>query len=519
MTEKIVFWNGNLLTMNSKNRRAEALAISKGKIVAVGPNEDLRRLYGEEWRFIDLQGRTVLPGFIDSHVHFMATAITATGINLAETRSVGEILVKVEEKAKETPPGEWIFGYFITHLSDRGMPTRVDLDQISKRHPVRLMHRNGHLCSLNTRAIEILKIPGNLEGVEKESGEVTGVIRDPAIQVLSHPDHSLTEEMRMEALRFASQVALQRGVTTLHALDGGARNPGAIPYLLGVKNDFPVKLVLYDQTMKVKEPLGLGLPRIGGCISADGAFESHTAALFEPYADEPDNYGTLTYNQRKMSDFILKAHQAGLQIAVHCEGDRAVEQVLFGYERALRFSPRKDHRHRIEHFEIPTERQIERTARAGILAGMQPAFLPVFFFRDGVERYEIFLGWSRLKRIHPYRTMLSASVLMAGGSDSPVTEIAPLLGIEAAVTHPHSEERLSVLEAIELFTINGARFAFEEDQKGSIEIGKAADLVILSEDPCSVEPEKIGRIPIKMTIVDGKVAFKSEGEGNNKKME
>jgi predicted amidohydrolase YtcJ len=513
MTDKIVLWNANLLTMDSENRRAEALAISNGKIVATGPNEAIRRLYGEEWKFTDLQGRTVLPGFIDSHVHFMATAITAIGINLAEVRSIDEILVKVKEKAKETPPGEWIFGYFITHLPDRGMPTRVDLDRISARHPVRLMHRNGHLCSLNTRAIEILKIPVNLEGVEKESGEVTGIIRDPAIQALSHPGHSLTKEMTMEALRFTSQSALQRGVTTLHALDGGARNPGAIPFLLGVKDDLPVKLVLYDQTMKVKEPLGFGLPRIGGCISADGAFESHTAALFEPYADEPDNYGTLTYTQRKMSDFILKAHQAGLQIAVHCEGDRAVEQVLFGYERALRFSPRKNHRHRIEHFEIPTERQIERAARAGILAGMQPAFLPVFFFRNGVERYENFLGRSRLKGIHPYRTMLSAGVLMAGGSDSPVTEINPLFGIESATNHFHSEERLPVLEAIKLFTINGARFAFEEDQKGSIETGKAADLVVLSEDPCSVASERIGSIPIEMTIVDGKIAFKREGKG------
>jgi predicted amidohydrolase YtcJ len=216
-----------------------------------------------------------------------------------------------------------------------------------------------------------------------------------------------------------------------------------------------------------------------------------------------------------MSDFILKAHQAGLQIAVHCEGDRAVEQVLSGYERALRFSPRKNHRHRIEHFEIPTERQIERTARAGVLAGMQPSFLPVFFFRNGVERYDIFLGRSRLKRIHPYRTMLSAGVLMAGGSDSPVTEINPLFGIEAAANHFHSEERLPVVEAIKLFTINGARFAFEEDQKGSIEIGKAADLVVLSEDPCSVASERIGSIPIEMTLVDGKIAFKRGAMSKN----
>jgi predicted amidohydrolase YtcJ len=265
--------------------------------------------------------------------------------------------------------------------------------------------------------------------------------------------------------------------------------------------------------MEIEESLDLGLPQIGGCICADGAFESHTAALFEPYADEPDNYGTLTYTQQEMSDFILRANQAGLQIAIHCEGDRAIEQVLYAYEGALRRFPRKDHRHRIEHFEVPTENQIERAARHGILAAMQPAFLPAFFFRDGVERYEAFLGRPRLRMIHPYRTMLSHGIVLAGGSDSPVTRIDPLSGIEAAATHPHSEERLQVTDAIKMFTVNGARFGFEEDQKGSIETGKAADLVVLSEDPCLVPPERIGKISVEMTLVDGKVAFKGKHTG------
>ncbi len=510
MDDRVVFWNGNIITMDAEGRKAEALEIVNGKISRVGTNLEIRKQYGEGWKSIDLQGKVVLPGFIDSHVHFMATAFTATGIDLSETRSIEEVLANVEEKARQTPPGNWVLGYFITHLSDRGMPTRFDLDRISTDHPIRLTHRNGHLCSLNTKALEVLNVRPDLEGVERVSGDVTGVIRDPAIQVLPHPGLSLTDEMRLEALKLASLSTLARGVTTVHALDGGPRNPGAIAFLLKLKKDLPIKLVPYYQTMEIKEPLDLGLPRIGGCICADGAFESHTAALFEPYADEPDNYGTLTYTQQEMSDFILRAHEAGLQVAIHCEADRAIEQVLYAYEKALRHFPRKDHRHRIEHFEVPTENQIERVARSGILTGMQPAFLPAFFFRNGVERYDAFLGRSRLRRIHPYRTMLSYGIFMAGGSDSPVTKIDPLLGIEAAVNHPHSEERLPVLEAVKLFTINGARFAFEEDQKGSIESGKAADLVILSEDPCSAPVEKIGRISIEMTLVDGKISFKKE---------
>ena len=505
MTQNLLLWNGNVITMDDDHPRAEALLITDGRITAVGSSEEVRRLKGEGWESIDLHGKTVLPGFIDTHVHLMATASVSAGIDLSEARSVEEVLEKVDERVQTTPPGEWILGYFITHLSDRGMPTRYDLDRVSKNHPIRLAHRNGHLHSLNTRAIEILRVSSDLEGVEKMSGEITGVIRDPAVQSLPHPGAHLGEHERRKALEVASQSILKKGVTTLHALDGGPRNPGAIPFLLSMEKQLPIKVVLYNQTMVAEEVLGLGLPRIGGCISLDGAFESHTAALFEPYADEPDNYGTLNFTQEQISDFVLEAHQAGLQAAFHCEADRAIEQVLYAYERALRLFPRKDHRHRIEHFELPTESQMERVARAGILAAMQPSFLPAFFFRGGVERYERFLGRARLKRIHPYRTMLSSGILIAGGSDSPVTRIDPLLGIEAAATHPHADERLTVLEAIKMFTINAAKFAFEEDQKGSIEPGKAADLVVLSEDPFAVDPERIGKISVLMTLVDGKM--------------
>jgi predicted amidohydrolase YtcJ len=507
MSDPIILWNGNIFTLNPYSPQAEALVVADGKIIKVGSNKEIRRLFGDQWKSVDLQGKTVLPGFIDSHVHLMATVITAVGVDLSEAKSIEEILAKVEERVRATPRGEWVFGYFITHLSDRNMPTRFDLDRVSIDHPIRLTHRNGHLCSMNTKALDVLHVPGDLDGIEKESGELTGVVRDPAIQVLPHPGFGMREESKREALKLASLRAAKKGVTTLHALDGGKRNTGAIQYLRSVEEDLAVKLILYNQTMEIKEVLDSGLPRIGGCICADGAFESHTAALFEPYEDEPDNYGTLTYTQKEMSDFILQAHRHGFQVAIHCEGDRAIEQVLFSYESALRRFGRNDHRHRIEHFEIPTENQLERAAKAGIVAGMQPAFLPFFFFRDGVERYEAFLGKARVKRIHPYRTMLSHGILMTGGSDSPVTKIDPLLGISAAVNHPHSDERLPVLEAIKLFTINGAKSAFEENEKGSIEAGKAADLVVLSEDPISVHPDKIETISVEMTLVNGEVVF------------
>jgi predicted amidohydrolase YtcJ len=510
MNHNLILWNGKIHTLDPAGTRAEALAVKDGKILRVGKNQEIEGLPGEGWERIDLQGKTVLPGFIDSHVHLTATASTAIGINLADVRSVGEVLAKVDARVKTTPPGEWIHGYFITHLSDRAMPTRYDLDRVSSGRPVQLFHRDGHLCSVNTKAFEILRVPTDREGVEMVSGEPTGVVRDPAILSLPRPDVAMSEEAKTEALRLATGRALERGVTTIHSLDGGPRRQGVTALILKVRDQLSVKIVSYHQSMDVQESLDLGLPRIGGCIAADGAFEAHTAALLEPYADEPDHYGALTYSQEEMNDFAGKANRAGLQIAVHCEGDRAVEQVLFAYEKALREFPRRNHRHRIEHFEIPTENQIERVAKAGIVAGMQPAFLPAFFYRGGTERYESFLGWARLKWIHPYRTLLDQGVLVAGGSDSPVTEINPLAGIQAAATHPHSEQRATVLEAIEMFTTSGAAFAFEEDRKGSIELGKAADLVILSEDPFGMAPEKIGDITIEMTLVDGEIAFRKQ---------
>ena len=242
---------------------------------------------------------------------------------------------------------------------------------------------------------------------------------------------------------------------------------------------------------------------MGGCICSDGAFEAHTAALFEPYADEPDNYGELTYSQATMDKFILEANRAGLQIAVHCESERSIEQVLWALEKALRDFPRTDHRHRIEHLELPTYNQIERMAKAGIMTGMQPAFIPAFIGQQNMELYQTLLGSVRLNRVHPYRTILDHGIPICGGSDSPVTPYDPLAGIQAAVSHPNVDERVTLHEAIEMFTTTAAWSAFEEKEKGTIEPGKLADLVVLSADPFAVDPSQIVGININRVFVGG----------------
>jgi predicted amidohydrolase YtcJ len=255
--------------------------------------------------------------------------------------------------------------------------------------------------------------------------------------------------------------------------------------------------------MELSEVQELDLPRVGGCICADGAFEAHTAALFEPYADEPDNYGELTYSQATMDRFILEANRAGLQIAVHCESERSIEQVLWAMEKALRDFPRTDHRHRIEHLELPTYNQIDRMARAGIMTGMQPAFIPAFIGQQDMAFYAALLGSARLNRVHPYRTILDHDIAICGGSDSPVTPYGPLAGIQAAVSHPNANERVTVHEALKMFTTAAAWSGFEEKEKGTIKPGKLADLVVLGADPFAVDASQIGGIDIIRVFVGG----------------
>ena len=512
----IAFWNGKVLTMDPADRKAEALTVVDGRISHVGTDREVLERMGEDWESIDLQGKTILPGLIDTHVHFMQSGCAAMGIDLSAVKNIDEILQDVRDKAKDTPEGDWVQGYFLNELDieDQRMPTRQDLDKTCTTHPVQLLHATFHMCSFNTKALELLNLPRDVDGVDQASGDLTGVVRDPAILTIVHPAMArhIPAEKKQVALQMASQMALRRGVTTLHALDGGFLGPGDTAVILRFKDELPVRIVVYNQSMDVEETVNLGLPRIGGCICADGAFEAHTAALFEPYADEPDNYGAMTYTKEEMTAFILKAHRAGLQIAVHCEADRSIEQVLSAYEKAQRENHREDHRHRIEHFELPTENQIERVARGGVMAAMQPAFLPAFIGKR-MEKYEVFLGEPRLKWVHPYRTILDHGILIAGGSDSPVTPCDPLRGIQAAVDHPNPGQRVSPREAIAMFTISGAKIAFEEEEKGSLEPGKSADLVVLSEDPCVVRPDRIGEIGVDMTMVGGKIVFRGNTAG------
>jgi hypothetical protein len=491
MTDRQVFVNADVITMDAADRRARALAWENGRLVRVGSDDEVKDLIEAGWPHRDLGGRAVLPGFIDTHQHLMHTGLAATAAQLQDAVDLDDLLDRLRDHAARTDPGDWVRGSNLNEqtLAEKRMPTKEDLDRVTTDRPVCVLHATVHMASFNTRGLELVQPPLDLDGLDLENNRPTGVVRDPGILTHVHPALSrlMPDHVRSGALDAAARMALSQGITTVHALDGGDLGPGDTRRILDHQDRLPVRVVCYNQSMDLSEVRDLGLPRVGGCICSDGAFEAHTAAMFEPYADQPDNYGALTYTQEVMDRFIMDAHRQGLQIAVHCEADRSIEQVLWAMEKAIRAHPRDDHRHRIEHLELPTFNQLDRMAAAGIMTGMQPAFIPAFIGSRSMEISEIFLGRARLSRVHPYRAILDRGIPIAGGSDSPVTPYHPLAGVQAAVRHPNPDQRVSVTEALAMFTSAAAYAAFEEKDKGSLEPGKLADMVILDRSPHDVE--------------------------------
>ena len=493
--------------------------IEGDRIALVGTNAEVLEASTADDARLDLGGRTLLPGFIDTHAHIMDTGLSQLGPSLDDCRSIADVLRAITPTDAH-PTVIFAYGLDPTRLQEQRYPTRHELDSVATDALIFVARRDLHSASLNSKALSCLSLPPGVVGLDlDEEGQPNGVLRAEAWEYASDTLTSLLGRATWkQALETAARKALQAGLTTVHALidedagngchmdliqefhranadDGGSRSVRLLPYL---------------QTIEVDKAVDLGLPRIGGCLLVDGSFGSHTAALFEPYWDRRDWQGVLYFDDSDLFDFVRRAHRAGLQVAMHAIGDRAIEQLLDAYERVLARYPRRDHRHRIEHFLLPTPEQIARAARLGVCVGMQPAFQHLWGCTDGL--YWQRLGPRRYRRFAAHRTVAASGICIGGGSDSPVTPMDPLLGIHAAVNSANETERLTPAEALMLYTINAARLGFEEQLKGTIEEGKLADLVVLSEDPLAVDRTALKDIRVDFTIVGGEVLFARQAE-------
>jgi predicted amidohydrolase YtcJ len=487
-----------------------AVAVKGDRILAAGNDRAIKSYANAETILIDARGSTVLPGLIDAHVHFMGTGLDAGAAALMGTASRSELFDRLRKKEAELNPGEWLrgFGYDETKFEEKSLPGLAEFNAVFPGRPVFLSRIDAHSCFLNDVAYDMVDPAPSVEGIVTEGGTRTGVLREAANAFARKrmSEELTTDDIRRKAMHTAAQEALRAGVTTLHALEGGSLfSDKDVDVMLKFAGSLPIRTLLYHQITDVEQILKEGLPRIGGCITIDGSLGSYTAALSEPYADKPEVSGTPYFTPREIEDFVMEAHAAGLQIAMHTIGDHAIELLMQAYEKALSRYPKKDHRHRFEHFTVPTYDQIIRAAKLGVCISVQPSF----DYLTSKTMMPLRLGEERLRRAYPFRTMMEEGLILAGGSDSNITPLSPLFGITSCMVHSQPMQRLSLYEALKLFTVNAAYIGFEEEEKGSIKIGKYADIVIIEGDITKTEADQIQYMQVLKTIVGGDVKFEA----------
>lgn len=509
MPDQLLLKNAGFFPLGAVPLGADALLIQDGRIAALDKEARLAERLSPRARAIDLGGQVVLPGFIDTHVHLVETGLLTQGVDLTSAKDIRQVLDLLAQAFPHRPSSRLLRAHSLDpgQLIERRYPRMEELDAISSQVPIFVLRRDGHSCAVNSGFYQLAGLTEQVPGVEVDpnAGSPTGTLRAQAMELARRCKARLADgEDRGEAMCRACWQMVKKGVTTLHAM---CARQGDVDLLVERGDQMPVDVVPYLMTLDVYQAQRRGLGQIGGDLMVDGSLGSHTAALFEPYADRRGHCGQLYLQKEELTEFVAKAHQVGLQVAMHAIGDRAVEQLLSAYEATLDADPREDHRHRIEHAELVTPGQIRRIAEREIALAVQPAFEAFWGGPQGM--YARRLGPKRAARTNPYRSLVEAGVTIAGGSDSYVTPVDPLAGISAAVNRS-PRHRLSVLEAVRIFTANGAWLGFQEKERGLLKVGMKADLAVLSADPRSVPPEAISQIQIPMVIKNGQVVVGSE---------
>jgi predicted amidohydrolase YtcJ len=518
MWADLVLMDGNVLTMGSSQPSAESVAVKKDRIVKVGTNKEIRRWIGNETKVIDLQRRTVVPGLTDSHIHVGDFGKFLTWVDLKDVDSVGEMQRRIRERAQKIPERRWIIGsgWDQTRFAEKRYPNHRDLDEASPDNPVILYHQCGRVCVVNSRALELAGVTKETHApsggkIEKdaEKGEPTGILRENATDLVWKTIPEPSEEELIEGASLACEKIVEAGVTTVHWIITSSAEISVIQKLRA-ENKLPLHVytiipaTLLDQTNSSSS--GDNNDRnLGVKVFVDGSLAAHTAALREPYTDDPESKGQLLYSQEELDALVAKVHKANFRLVMHAMGDQAIDMALTAIEKALMEAPRKDNRYRLEHASVLNSKLIQRIKELGMMVSVQPkCVITEFSVWSAVER----LGSERAKWLYPLKTLINEGIRVVGGSDCPMEPLSPLQGIQAAVTREFfPEERISVDEALRMYTVNAAYASFEETVKGSIEEGKLADLTVLSGDPTAVPPSRIGDINVDVTIVGGKVVY------------
>lgn len=522
---EFVVRNANVLTVDAQNSRVTAFAVAGEKFLAVGADE-VRAHIGATTRVIDLKGKTVTPGFIDAHCHptpvYPEDRLWAS-VDLYQVKAMEDLVAALKKKAERMPKGLTVQGarYRDTLLGRH--PTRWDLDCVSTEHPVVLSHYSGHLRVCNSYALKLAKLdkdavdPPGGEFERGEAGELTGVLKESAsfrvTRALPETPRPPTAEV-LDGYRLRFREYLSKGITAIHV--AGTTVATARQLAAASTDKVPIHIYIMlregemDEAAKCRAGTDPKNPRLkfGAIKSFHGnSLTGHTCWLSTPYVDRKNYFGIPpARSQARLNDLVLKIHQAGLQSCVHANGDREIAMVLTAYENALARHPRDDHRHRIEHCSVVTEDILKRIKRLGLVVA------PHSYIIEHGEAMEAY-GEARWDWMHANRSMIDLGIPVAGASDSPVSLAHPLQRIQSMVTCRcetngkvyGARQKTTVDQALAVWTRGGAFASFEEKNRGSIEVGKQADFLILSADPNKVDAQTIRDIVVETTVVAGRV--------------
>ncbi|WP_445491407.1 amidohydrolase [Niallia sp. 03133] len=527
MAADIIFFNGEIAAMDEQKNRYEAIAIKKERIVALGTNEEIVDLAGSETEVVDLEGKVVLPGFIDAHQHLFNSGFNLLYVHCNQS-SIQEMVQVISQRAKESDLNEWIigWGYDEANLKEGREPNAVDFQEIN--NPIFITRYCAHTAVVNETVLKLARITEsttvkNGEIVRNHKGEPTGILKEEAMNLAKKVMPPYTKDQMKKAITLVMEHNLAHGITSVHEAGLGFFSDSLEEYYIlkemMAENQIPIRIYAMILEKFFEEALDSGLTPLSGNnnlkigsikLFADGTISGKTAAISLPYNHSSDQNGMLMFTDEELEVKVLTAHQNGYQVAIHAIGDRAVEQVIKTYEKALNRNQRKDHRHRIEHAMVTNKALRKKMKELDIIPVLQPGLV----YQAG-DVYKKNLNPSMIENVFAARKMLDEGLLPTGSSDFPITPCSPLLGIYAAVCRETAngnilskENSVSLEEAIKMYTLYAARASFDEANKGSIEIGKLGDMTVLPAGFFAYNPNEIKNANIEMTIIGGKICYR-----------
>ena len=528
-----VLTNANVITMNPAHPRAQAVAVWCGRILFVGNTSEAKQFVGEKTAELDLKGKTVIPGFNEAHNHLINYGLKLNQVDLKypDVKSIKDIQDRLHRKSREERAGSWILGggYDNNNLIENRHPTCQELDAASPKNPAVIDHSSLHMCVANSSAMKLAGIsrstpdPDGGKIVRTDGGEPTGLLQETAQTIVKSVIPKPTVMQMRKAIASANSKYLEQGITSSQDAWLGLNSDVEMRAYQEAAENGELKVrtsVMPDARLLIQSNFSLGfglrgnfgneMLKIGPLkLFVDGSLIGKTAAVYEPYLNDPNNTGMLVIEEKELARMIDEGHQQGWQLAMHAVGDRAIHTAILMVESSLRSHPRENHRHRIEHCGLLNDQILQKIRQLNMVVIAQPRF--IYELADGFRKV---LGRNCAQRMLRLRSLLNSGIAVAFGSDRPVADGSPMLGIWHAVEQKTIQgeehnygEAITAEEALRAYTIGGAFSSFEENVKGSIEEGKYADMAVLDQDPTNCPAAEIKHIRVLATMVGGRILY------------